>query len=165
MKRLLVKSLVAILLALGIGNYLIYLKTGQIPISALRDSIGNTGGDLFPTFSSDNIKAEVRAAANKVVNQLSATEPATATTVYKWTDAEGRVHFSDKPLVQNAQQLEVKIRNAISAPEPSMLSNPDTSLNKSSTDGQLSENASPLEKARAAAEAMNARAAQQEQSY
>lgn len=161
MKRVLMKSLVVLVLAMGIGNYLIYLKTGQMPILAMRDKIDDSGvSALFQSFSADKITADARAAANKVVNQLSTTEPATEVKVYKWTDAEGRVHFSDKPLVQNAESITLDTRNAISAPESASLPKP----NISASDKTAAE-PSPLEKARAAAEAMNTRAAQQEQSY
>lgn len=161
MKRVLMKSLVVVVLAMGIGNYLIYLKTGQMPVLAIRDQIDSNGfGSLFPSFSADEIAADARAAAGKVVNQLSPTEPVGEQKVYKWTDAEGRVHFSDKPLVQNAQQIEVDTRNAISAPESSSWAKPKVSANDKAAD-----ELSPLEKAKAAAEAMNARTAAQEQSY
>lgn len=159
MKRLVMKSLVVVLLVFGVGNYLIYLKTGQTPVLDMRDKISNNRfNDLLQSFSAEKITADARAAADKVVNQLSTTEP-TDTTVYKWTDAEGRVHFSDKPLVQHAQQIEVEMRNAISAPEPAW-PKPTVSTKDTAVGG-----ASPLEKARAAAEAMNVRAVQQEQSY
>jgi hypothetical protein len=161
MKRLLMKSLVVLVLAIGIGNYLIYLKTGQMPVLAMRDKIDSNGfGDLFQSFSVDNIAAEARAAADKMVNQFSTVEQASDTKVYKWADAAGRVHFSDKPLVQNAEQIEVDTRNAISAPESSSWPKP-----KVLAEDKVANEPSPLEKARAAAEAMNARATQQEQSY
>lgn len=161
MTRLLMKSLVVVLLALGIGNYLLYLKTGQMPVMDVRDKISNHGfGEVFQSFSADRLATDARAAAGKVVNQLSTSEPAHNAKVYKWTDAEGRVHFSDKPLVHNAQQIEVDTRPAISAAESSSWpkSNP-------LTKDKVVDESSPLEKARAAAEAMNARAVQQEQSY
>lgn len=161
MKRLLMKSLVVLVLAIGIGNYLIYLKTGQMSVLAMRDQIdGNGFGNLFQSFSIGNIATETRAAADKVVNQFSTAEQAADTKVYKWMDAEGQVHFSDKPLVQNAEQIAVDTRNAISAPESSSWPKP-----KALADDKAAVEPSPLEKARAAAEAMNARTAQQEQSY
>ncbi len=36
--RLLFKALVVLLLAVGVGNYLIYLKTGQFPINSVREN-------------------------------------------------------------------------------------------------------------------------------
>lgn len=46
---------------------------------------------------------------NVAVICLSALFAASASAaVYRWTDAQGQVHFSDKPQVQNAEQVQVK---------------------------------------------------------
>lgn len=160
MKRLIMKSLVVLVLIAGIGNYLVYLNTGQMPVLAIRDHLaGKSLGDFLPSVSVDQLATEARSAAGKVVDQFSTAEPDTKVKVYKWTDSEGRVHFSDKPLVQEAQQIAVDTRNAISAPEKSSPTIPKAAATQPAAEP------SPLEKARAAAEAMNNRTAQQEQDY
>ncbi len=161
MKRLIMKSLVVLVLIAGIGNYLVYLNTGQMPLLAMRDQLaGKSLGDFLPSVSADKLATGARSAAAKVVDQFSTAEPSTEVKVYKWTDGEGRVHFSDKPLVQEAQQIAVDTRNAISAPETVSQSTP-----KAAAGTQSAAEPSPLEKARAAAEAMSNRTAQQEQDY
>ena len=159
MKRLIMKSLVVLVLIAGIGNYLVYLNTGQMPLLAMRDQLAGKGlGGFLPSVSADKLATGARSAAAKVVDQFSTAEPSTEVKVYKWTDGEGRVHFSDKPLVQEAQQIAVDTRNAISAPESSQWAKPESKSEQVSAD-----TSSPLEKARAAAEAMKQRVQQQEQ--
>lgn len=159
MKSLIMKSLMVLVFVAGIGNYLVYLKTGQMPLLAMRDQFaGKSPGDFLPRFSADQLASDAREAAHKVANQLSNEEPAPEVKVYKWTDAEGRVHFSDKPQSQNAQQITVDTRNTLS---PTSTQPATHSANETAA----GDTASPLEKARAAADAMNRRAAQQEQGY
>jgi hypothetical protein len=171
MKSVLIKALVVVLLAMGIGNYLIYLKTGQMPAMALRDKLSADGfSHLFSSLSVNEMAADTRAAAARVVNQLTPDEPMTEQKVYKWTDAEGRIHFSDKPLVDSAQQIKVDTRKSISDPEPGLLSKTKALLDAqkygaAGAGDTAAAELSPLEKAKAAAEAMNARTLQQEQAY
>ncbi len=158
MKRLIMKSLVVLIFIAGIGNYLVYLKTGQMPLIAIGDTLADKSpADLLPNFSAEELASDARSAAGKVVGQFSSTEPATEVKVYKWKDADGRVHFSDKPQA-NAQQIAVDTRNTLSpaAPQPGSYK---------TTEAPTGDKASPLDKARAAADAMNQRAAQQEQDF
>ncbi|PUA29418.1 MAG: hypothetical protein B0W54_02190 [Cellvibrio sp. 79] len=147
--RFIFKSLVVILLVLGVGNYLVYLKTGQFPITAIRE---NYNGDwlaaLKESFSPDDLVSTAKKTVDDLTND-EADKPA-PTKVYKWTDADGVVHYGDRPDTAGAEQVEVKIQNAISADE--IQSKPASS----------SASQTPLEKARAAAESMKVRSQQQE---
>lgn len=158
-KALIFKAMLLVLLMAGLGNYLVYLKTGQMPLAAVRAQLADKPlGDWLPAFSVDELTQVARTGANKVVEQVLPAESAPPVTVYKWTDAQGRVHFSDKPQTSEARAIEVDTRNTLSAPESqSTAVEPKATP---STDPQ-----SPLAKARAAAEAMKQRSLEQQQAY
>jgi len=149
MMRLIFRTLVLVVLLFGIANYLIYLKTGQPPFNSVRENYnGNWLAAIKDSFSSSALVER----AKKTVDDLSAEEPAkpAPAKVYKWTDAEGVVHYGDRPDSAGAEQVEVKIQNAISVDE----------FKSGSTNSSSPQ--TPLEKARAAAESMKARSQQQE---
>lgn len=151
--RLLFKAMVVVMLVAGIGNYLIYLKTGRMP---LRDFSGHLASG-FANLKEEYAPGQLADKAKKTVDGLTqgdATEAA-PTKVYKWTDADGRVHYGDKPQSIDAEQVEVKIQNAISPPEQQ-----DTAA-VAGESAQVQQQ-TPLEKARAAADAMSARVQEQE---
>ncbi len=75
--------------------------------------------------------------------------------MYKWTDANGQVHYGDKPRSADAEQVEVKIQNAISPPD-------DQTAEAAAEEPARAQQQTPLEKARAAAESMKARVQEQE---
>lgn len=160
MKRLLFKSVVVLLLVFFIGNYLVYLKTGQLPLSDMRQRMGHDWWvDLRELLSSEQLAADAKAAIKRVSDKVSEPETPAPITVYKWTDANGQVHFGDKPLASGAEQIEIDMRNAISAPEEA----PQITQPKSSP--KVSAQESAIDKARAAAEAMKQRVQQQEQAH
>jgi hypothetical protein len=163
MKRLIFKSLVVVLLVFFIGNYMIYLKTGQLPLNDMRARLGSDWlVDLRELFSPGQLAADAKQAVKGMTDQYSSTEPEPATKVYKWTDANGQVHFGDKPVVDGAEQIQVTVRNGISAPEAS----PSERFAKPKPDREApapTSEESVLDKARAAAEAMKQRVQQQEQ--
>lgn len=159
MKRLLFKSIVVVLLVFFIGNYLIYLKTGQMPLRDMRERMGDDWRvDLREMFSADQLAADAKQAMKNVTDKVSEPEPVAPTKVYKWTDANGQVHFGDKPAASGAEQIEVDVRNAISAPEEAA-----SVVDQQEDASQPTAQESALDKARAAAEAMRQRVQQQEQ--
>ena len=159
MFRLLFKSVVVLVLVFFIGNYLIYLKTGQMPLRDMRERMGDDWlVDLRELFSPDQLAADAKQAMKNVSDKVSEPEPVEPTKVYKWTDANGQVHFGDRPVASDAEQIEVDTRNAISAPEETAsISDQQDAAPKASVQE------SALDKARAAAEAMRQRVQQQEQ--
>lgn len=158
MFRLLFKSLIVLLLVFFIGNYLIYLRTGHIPLSDVRERMGDDWQvDLRELFSPDQLAADAKAAIKNVSDKVSEPESVAPTKVYKWTDANGQVHFGDKPVASGAEQIEVDTRQAISAPEKV-----DPVVERDAAP-QATVQESALDKARAAAEAMQQRVQQQEQ--
>ncbi len=158
MFRLLFKSLVAVLFVFFIGNYLIYLKTGQMPLRDMRERMGDDWlVDLRELFSPDQLAADARQAVKNVSDKVSAPETPAPTKVYKWTDADGQVHFGDKPVASGAEQIEVDTRNAISAPEET------ARIVDQQATPKTTNQESALDKARAAAEAMKQHIQQQEQ--
>lgn len=163
MFRLLFKSVVVLLLVFFIGNYLIYLKTGQMPLRDMRERMGDDWlVDLRELLSNklspDQLAADAKQAMKSVSDKVSEPETPAPTKIYKWTDANGQVHFGDKPLSNNAEQIEVDTRNAISAPEETA-----HIADQHDTAPKASAQESALDKARAAAEAMKQRVLQQEQ--
>lgn len=159
MFRLLFKSVVVLLLVFFIGNYLVYLKTGQMPLRDMRERMGDDWlVDLRELFSPDQLAVDAKQAVKNVSDQVSGPETPAPTKVYKWTDANGQVHFGDKPVASGAQQIEVDTRNAISAPEEAA-----HIADQQETASKVSAQESALDKARAAAEAMRQRVQQQEQ--
>lgn len=152
--RLLFKALVVVLLAVGVGNYLIYLKAGQFPINSVRE---NYNGDWLAAVKESITFNKFAAEAKKSVSDLTGEEPVqpVPTKVYKWTDANGQVHYGDKPRSADAEQVEVKIQNAISPPD-------DQTAEAAAEEPARAQQQTPLEKARAAAESMKARVQEQE---
>lgn len=163
MKRLMFKSLVVVLFVFFAGNYLIYLKTGQMPLRDMRERMGDDWlVDLRELVSNklspNQLAADARNLAQNISDKVSEPEVSAPTKVYKWTDANGQVHFGDKPVASGAEQIEVDTRNAISAPEEAArIADQQYAAPKTTTQE------SALDKARAAAEAMQQRAQQQEQ--
>lgn len=158
MKRLLFKALTVVLLVFFVANYLIYLKTGQMPLRDMRERMGDDWlVDLRESFAPDQLAADAKQAMKSVADKVSEPEPAAPIKVYKWTDANGQVHFGDKPVASSAEQIEVDMRNAISAPEES------APIVEQRTAPKASVQESALDKARAAAAAMQQRVQQQEQ--
>lgn len=159
MGRLLFKSLVVVLLVLGIGNYMIYLKTGNMPLRDMREQMGSDWlVDLSELFSPDQLAADAKQAVKDIADDYSDPEPAAPTKVYRWTDANGQVHFGDKPVVADAEQIEIDTRNTISAPDAKA----GRFMTPAATH-QQSVSESALDKARAAAETMKQRVQQQAQ--
>lgn len=156
MKSIVMKSLVTVVLALGIGNYLVYLKTGQMPVMAMRDSLSHSIATPSLSGVGNGLAAAVSEAKTTLARQLPAGVSAPAAPVYKWTDEQGVVHFSDKPLGPDAEAVTLATPNRL------------TSDALPSAPGALgdilsSDETSPVEKARAAAEALNQRARQYDQ--
>lgn len=163
MFRLLFKFVAVLVLVFFIGNYLIYLKTGQMPLRDMRERMGDDWlVDLRELLSNklspDQLAADAKQAMKNVSDKVSEPEPVAPTKVYKWTDANGQVHFGDKPVASNAEQIEVDVHNAISAPEEAARIE-----GQQDTAPKVSAQESALDKARAAAEAMKQRVQQQEQ--
>lgn len=166
MFRLLFKSVVVLLLVFGIGNYLVYLKTGQMPLRDMRERMGDDWlvdlrELLSDQLSPDQLAADAKKAMQSVSGKVSEPEPVAPTKVYKWTDANGQVHFGDKVIANDAEQIEVDTREAISAPEEIDSDFGREAAPQSAAEQSVQESA--LDKARAAAEAMKQHVQQQEQ--
>ena len=161
MKKLLVKSCVVILLGAGIANYMIYLNTGRMPARDLYYSAqGDWRATLSQWWSPEGLLQEAELTLKNVANKYTEPERPASVKVFKWTDTQGQVHFGDKPSA-GAEQLEVDMRDAISAPEPVV--SPSSAQSKPEPSGLVDE--SPLAKARAAAEAMRQHNNAQDPSY
>lgn len=103
MVRLLFKSAVVFVLLFFILNYLIYLKTGQVPLRDMRARMGDDWlVDLRELFSADQLAADAKKVMQRVSDKVSEAEASAPATIYKWTDANGQVHFGDSPQQEKA---------------------------------------------------------------
>lgn len=157
MKRLVFKSLTVVLLVFFVGNYLIYLSTGQMPLQDMHKRTSDWWGNFRESFSPDQLAADAKQVMQKVADKVSEPEPIAPTQVYKWIDDKGQVHFSDTPVVEGAEQIDVETRNVISTPES------DAIIIENEEAPQTHVQESALDKARVAADAMKLRVQQQEQ--
>jgi hypothetical protein len=112
MWKLLFKILLVLALAAGIGNYLIYLKTGQFPLSqhgprwkeTLKNSLQNHVQDGKNAVS--NLPDQVNALKN--ITPPALVPKNNNTQAYKWVDKQGVVHYSDQPpTVEQAQMISI----------------------------------------------------------
>lgn len=88
MKSLIIKCIIMVMLALGVSNYLIYIKTGKMP------------------FSFDRFNAPSFSALPDVPKLIGGGKEQ----AYKWTDENGVTHYSSEPpqeLGKQALLLEV----------------------------------------------------------
>ena len=154
MKTLLLKTLLLTGVIVGISNYVIYLKTGRMPI---KEWVQN--GNWSFNLSADQLAEKAEKMGKGVMDQVSPTsnEP---TKVYKWTDADGVVHYGERPAGEGAQEMAIDTdQNVFTAQDQS--SNPPA--NSTGSEQDPADQQAPLEKARAAAEAMKARMESQEE--
>lgn len=150
MKRLIGRCLLFVCLFAGIANYVIYLQTGHMPARA-----------WWGKLQSGNWRAGLEQLENAASVSLPAsgklTSSNTKVEVYKWTDADGVVHYGEKPGAEGATTLTVSTRgNSMAAPAPGATVGSAAPNLSSRPQGSPSEQGSPLEQARAAAAAMRA---------
>lgn len=146
MMRLIFKALVVVVLAVGLGNYVVYLNTGKLPLSDLKSKLSLSSLDFSPTQVFENTK---RATTDAVGEHFSSKSETSATKIYKWTDEDGVTHYGERPVGANAQALDVNDGNV------TILSIDDSAKAELEEAPPVpGEPQTPLEKARAAAEAM-----------
>jgi hypothetical protein len=163
-KGLIVKSLVVVVLALGASNYLIYLKTGRFPAAEWRKTWSTQGlVDWYEALSFQDWGAKSRRLGDQWLDSGAGTKAAPVK-VYKWTDAQGQVHY-DQQAHSGAEVLEIHPDDSrMSAPSP-VPAQPNPAPLQTNTAPASGDDASVLEKARAAADAMNQRYKEQEQNF
>jgi hypothetical protein len=168
MKTLIFKSTVAVMLALGLSNYFIYLKTGKVPLGDWPTKVSNFISNKH--FDAKDLASDAKKMANKVTGDtLDIGE--SGVKVYKWTDAKGVVHYDNKP-VEGAKVLTINtdtnILTAEKLPEKVEEKGDKKAEPKEKSVEESLENIdekTPIEKAQAVSDAMKARAKQQEQAY
>ena len=99
--------LIVIVLGLGIFCGFIYYKTGNIPVHDWSEQLQHDGfvGTL-KKISSGKFVAQAKKMANDVTGSNFATPSAAPVQIYKWTDANGVVHYDNQP-VKGAAQISV----------------------------------------------------------
>ncbi len=91
MKTLIFKSILILGIVLGIVNYMLYLHTGKMMIGELANidisSVLPSKSEL--SIMANDIPADIVSTFEGVVDDQQA--------VYKWTDANGKIHYSSEP--------------------------------------------------------------------
>lgn len=144
MMRLVFKAVVVVVLALGMGNYLVYLNTGKLPLSDWKDKLSLESLRFSPTQLFEDTK---KATTNVVDEHFSGNEVPITTKIYKWTDENGVVHYGERPARADARELSVDDGNVTFMPATDVAETRSTQVPTETPQ-------TPLEKARAAAEAM-----------
>ncbi len=104
MYKMIFKAALMLGIVLGISNYMLYIMTGKSPFSSASSALPNFTPSL-----------------KKITPKLS------KETVYKWTDENGRTHYSSDPIPggTNVEEMEVdpnvNVMDAVEIPkdEPS----------------------------------------------
>lgn len=144
MKGIIVKGLVVTGVVIGLANYFIYLQTGRMPVKEWVQKIN---------LSPDTLTSSAKNLGKDVIDQVKPSEP---TKVYKWTDEYGVVHYGERPINDAAEEMEIDAdHNILPASKP-------VESTEASPDADALNQQAPIEKARAAAEALKARAEAQE---
>ena len=144
MKGIIIKALVVIGVVIGLANYFIYLQTGRMPVKEWVQKIN---------MNPDNLASSAKNLGKDVIDQVKPSEP---TKVYKWTDEYGVVHYGERPVNDAAEEITIKADHNI-LPTSTPADTVDAASGIDANDQQA-----PIEKARAAAEALKARAEAQE---
>ena len=102
-----------VVVAVAAGNYLVYSRTGQLPVK-----------NWLANWQNGDISRQIK----KVVSEPAG--PAQTVSVYKWTDANGVVHYENRP-VKGATLVKVSTDiNVLPPPEkvdlPQAESKPET---------------------------------------
>lgn len=91
MKAIAVKSVVILVVVLGLVNYVVYLQTGQMPVIKFAERISDFSLSL-PDMPDVKLPETIKQLGNST-DLL----PATQTRIYKWTDRQGVVHYGEEP--------------------------------------------------------------------
>lgn len=134
--RIAFKILVVLGVVIGISNYVIYLQTGRMPVQEWVKNISLKPSDMA---------SGAKNLGKNVIDQVKPSEP---TKVYKWTDENGVVHYGERAATENAEEVAITDHDVVPVQAESAQEGDD--------------NQAPLEKAKAAAEAMKARIKEQE---
>jgi Domain of unknown function (DUF4124) len=171
MKTLIFKCTVAVMLALGLSNYFIYLKTGKVPLGDWPTKVSNFIANK--QIDVKDLASDAKKMANKATGDTLAIGD-DGVKVYKWTDAKGVVHYDSKP-VEGAKVLTIDTdTNVLTSDDlPKKIEKESGSKdNEKSVDEKSVEESlknldekTPIEKAQAVSDAMKARTKQQEQAY
>lgn len=156
MMRLIFKALVVVFLALGIGNYLVYLNTGKLPLSDLKAKFSL---DALTTSTQQLLDDTKRATQGAVDKHISGDDSSSTTKIYKWTDENGVVHYGENPAGAGAQQLQIEDANLTILPATEVTevaAKPTVESTRANPAAAIENAETPIEKARAAAEAMKA---------
>lgn len=157
MMRLIFKALVVVFLAMGIGNYVVYLNTGKLPLSDLKEKLSL---ESLSFSTKQFFEGTKKATTDAVGEHISGGGSSTATKIYKWTDENGVVHYGERPAGTGAQELSVDDSNLSIVPAAETDAARDLPKAHTTT---VDEAKTPIEKARAAAEAMKAHTEAQSQ--
>ena len=127
MKKIICKSIALLVVVIGLVNYLVYLKTGQMPVKEFVSSARDFSWSL-PDMPQISLPESIQKLGNSATDML----PENQTRIYKWTDAHGVVHYSEEPPLDiPAQEMLIDPNTNVVkglAPEEFVKINPQNSL-------------------------------------
>ena len=165
MKGLILKCIVATFLAIGIANYLIYLKTGNMPIIEWKNKFSQMHfASELKKFSTKNVLPDAKQSIEKLMPESMSSTSEAPVKIYKWKDNKGVIHYENRP-VNGAHEMSVDVNSNILKHE-SLPTDTKPASNQNDVNSQIdSTELSPVEKARAASELMKAHTEAVEQAH
>lgn len=147
MKTVIIKSIMLIVVVIGLVHYALYLKTGRLPW-------GSSGG---PNLS---LPASLSKASLPTMDKVM---PASTTKIYKWVDENGVLNYSQEPppasangeLVEVNANVNIIQSTPVPTAEPTAAGRPKSALIGNSSLGDSEK--TPVEKAQEAKDLLEAR--------
>ncbi|MES2824250.1 MAG: DUF4124 domain-containing protein [Pseudomonadota bacterium] len=99
--------LIITLLGLGLFCGFVFYKTGNVPVQEWSEQLQRDGVmGTFKKISAGQFVAQAKEIVKDVTGDSIITSPATPVQIYKWTDANGVVHYDNQP-VKGATTLSI----------------------------------------------------------
>lgn len=98
-----------VIIVLGVGLFFgfVFYKTGSVPVQEWSEQLQRDGvAGTFKKISAGQFVAQTKQIVKDVTGDSIVISPATPVQIYKWTDANGVVHYDNQP-VKGATELSI----------------------------------------------------------
>lgn len=98
-----------VIIVLGVGLFFgfVFYKTGSVPVREWSEQLQRDGvAGTFKKISAGQFVAQAKEIVKDVTGDSIVISPATPVQIYKWTDANGVVHYDNQP-VKGATELSI----------------------------------------------------------